>query len=141
MFLLNQLGIANRPERVQAFESVLELPRSIGHFVRVPKQQEMPPGPLAVLRIDEQLLRLGLATEEELRPQPVEEDQGPRRTFDEDRVWVLTLADKLRRLFDYEFPNVRDLRTSPVWAAGEFWNSTATSTTTSPARGCKSRRG
>ena len=36
------------------------------------------------------------------------------------RAWVLTLADKLRRLFDYDFPNVRDLRTSPVWAAGEL---------------------
>jgi hypothetical protein len=120
VFLLNQLGIANREERVQAFESVLELPRSIGHFVRVPKQQEMPPGPLAVLRLDEQLLRLGLATEEELRPQPEQEDRGPRHTFDEDRVWVLALADKLRRLFDYDFPNVRDLRTSPVWAAGEL---------------------
>ena len=120
IFLINQLGIANREERVQAFESVLELPRSIGHFVRVPKQNEMPPGPLATLRLDEQLLRLGLATEEELRPQPENEDAGPRRTFDEDRKWILTLADKLRRLFDYDFPNVRDLRTSPVWAAGEL---------------------
>jgi superfamily II DNA/RNA helicase len=120
VFLLGQLGIANREERVQAFESVLELPRSIGHFVRVPKQNEMPPGPLSVLRLDEQLLRLGLATEEELRPQPEQEDHGPRRIFDEDRVWILTLADKLRRLFDYDFPNVRDLRTSPVWAAGEL---------------------
>ena len=73
-----------------------------------------------MLRLDEQLLRLGLATEEELRPQPEQEDHGPRRIFDEDRVWILTLADKLRRLFDYDFPNVRDLRTSPVWAAGEL---------------------
>ena len=33
---------------------------------------------------------------------------------------MLTLADKLRRLFDYEVPGVHDLRTSPVWAAGEL---------------------
>jgi hypothetical protein len=33
---------------------------------------------------------------------------------------VLTFADKLRKLFDYDFPNVRDLRTYPVWAAGEL---------------------
>ena len=42
-----------------------------------------------------------------------------RTTFDEDPVYVLTLAQKLRRLFDYEFPGVHDLRTSSVWAAGE----------------------
>ena len=33
---------------------------------------------------------------------------------------MLTLADKLRRLFDYDFAGVKDLRTSPVWAAGEL---------------------
>ena len=35
-------------------------------------------------------------------------------------MWVLTLADKLRRLFDYDFPGVHDVRTAPVWAAGEL---------------------
>ena len=33
---------------------------------------------------------------------------------------MLTLAEKLRRLFDYDFPGVHDLRTQPVWAAGEL---------------------
>ena len=36
MYLIRELGIANRAERVQAMESVLELPGSVGHFVRVP---------------------------------------------------------------------------------------------------------
>jgi superfamily II DNA/RNA helicase len=120
VYLVGQLGIANREERIQAFESVLELPRSIGHFVRVPKQNELPPGPLATLRLDEQLLRLGLVTPDELAPVPEEESSGPRHTYDEDRKWILTLAEKLRKLFDYEFPNVHDLRTNAVWAAGEL---------------------
>ena len=51
VFLVNHLGIADRNERIQAMESVLELPRSMGHFVRVPRQNEMPPGPLATLRL------------------------------------------------------------------------------------------
>ncbi len=38
---------ANREERIQAMESVLELPRSVGRFVRVPNHDELPPGPLA----------------------------------------------------------------------------------------------
>jgi len=121
VFLVNQLGIADRAERIQAMESVLELPRSVGHCVRVPRQDELPRGPLAVMRLDEQLLRLGLATADELvyMPPTEEDDQRPR-SFDEEKKWVLTLAEKLRRLFDYDFPSVYDLRTNPVWAAGEL---------------------
>ena len=78
VFLVNQLGIADRAERIQAMESVLELPRSIGRYVRVPRHDELPPGPLATTRLDEQLLRLGLVTAEELRESPQEEDRGPR---------------------------------------------------------------
>ncbi len=33
---------------------------------------------------------------------------------------MLTLAEKLRRLFDYDFPGVRDLFIVPAWAAGEI---------------------
>ncbi len=122
IFLVNQLGIADRNERIQAMESVLELPGSVGHFVRVPRQDELPPGPLATLRLDPHLLQLGLVTPEELSPNArQEEDDGDRRRFDDgERKWVLTLGEKLRRLFDYDFPGVHDLRTSSVWAAGEL---------------------
>ncbi|MEN6405687.1 MAG: DEAD/DEAH box helicase [Thermoguttaceae bacterium] len=122
VFLVNQLGIADRNERIQAMESVLELPRSVGRFVRVPRQDELPPGPLAAGRLDAQLLQLGLVTPEELSPanRDPEEDRRHRTFDDEERTWVLTLAEKLRRLFDYDFPGVHDLRTAPVWAAGEL---------------------
>jgi len=119
LFLANQLGIASRSERLQALESVLELPRSMGPAVRVPKQKDLPPGPLATLRLDEQLLRLGLATPDQLVESAEEEDRGRRRTFDEERARVLTLAEKLRLLFDYDFPGVHDVYTTPAWAAGE----------------------
>lgn len=120
VFLMNQLGLADRRERVQAMESVLELPRSIGRFVRVPDQSELPPGPLATERLDPLLLQLGLATQEELVPQPAD-DEGPRRrhSYEEEPVRVLALADKLRRLFDHDFGHVHGLWTWPVWAAGE----------------------
>jgi hypothetical protein len=95
----------------------------VGHFVRVPRQDEMPPGPLATLRLDAQLLQLGLATPEELSPNARSDEQDPdRRRLDDDgeRKWILTVAEKLRRLFDYDYAGVQDLRTSPVWAAGEL---------------------
>ncbi len=118
MFLINQLGIANREERIQAMESVLELPSSVAHYVRVPRQHDLPPGPLATGRLDEQLLRFGLASADELTEQPRDEDER-NRMFAEERKWVLTLADKLRLLFQYDFPGVRDVRIVPAWAAGE----------------------
>jgi hypothetical protein len=119
VFLVEQLGIADRAERIQALESVLELPGSVAHFVRVPRQDQLPPGPLAKTRLDEQLLTLGLATQDELVPSQEERDPNRFRSFDDEPVFVLNLADKLRRLFDFDFPDVHDLRTTPVWAAGE----------------------
>jgi len=119
IFLVNQLGIANREERIQAMESVMELPGSVARFVRVPRHDELPPGPLATTRLDDQLLRLGLATQDQIVAPPRTEGFQPRHTYDEDRVWVLTLAEKLRLQFDYDFPGVHDVRTSPAWAAGE----------------------
>ena len=119
VFLVNQLGIANREERIQAMESVLELPRSVGRYVRVPDHDELPPGPLATTRLDDQLLRLGLVTADQLAAPPKTERDDRRRMFAEERVWVLTLAEKLRLQFDYDFPGVHDVYTQPVWAAGE----------------------
>ncbi len=119
IFLVNQLGIANREERIQAMESVLELPGSVGRFVRVPRHDELPQGPLALSRLNGQLLRLGLVSAEQIVAAPKDEEPGPRQMFEEDRVWVLTLAEKLRLQFDYDFPGVHDVRTQPVWAAGE----------------------
>ena len=120
VFLINQLGIADQAERIQALESVLELPGSVGHFVRVPKQHDLPPGPLATTRLDPLLLHLGLATAEELAESAVPEDPPPGRVYEEDRKWVLTLAEKLRKLFDYDFPRVHGVHVQPAWAAGEL---------------------
>ena len=119
VFMVNQLGIASREERIQAMESALDLPGSVGRFVRVPGHDELPQGPLATMRLNDQLLRLGLATAEQIVSSPSDENDGPRRIYDDDRVWVLTLAEKLRLQFDYDFPGVHDVRTHPVWAAGE----------------------
>jgi hypothetical protein len=124
VFLLNHLGVADRAERIQAIESILEMPGSVARFVRVPKQDELPPGPLATTRLDFQLLKLGLVTLEQLGAAEEDEEDNKRRQgdgiFEEERVWVLTLAEKLRILFDHDFPGAGDVRIVPVWAAGEL---------------------
>ena len=121
MYLVKQLGIASREERLQALESVLEMPGSVARLVRVPKIEEMPPGPLATTRLDPELLAQGLATPEQLGAAAAddEEEKDQRREMFAERVFVLTLAEKLRLLFDASFPGVHSLVTTPVWAAGE----------------------
>lgn len=124
VFLINHLGIADQVERVQAMESVLEMPGSVARSVRVPFPEDLPPGPLATTRLDVELLRLGLATLEELGQATGEEEDEPqdrrRAFFEEEPVRVLTLAEKLRRWFDHDFPGVHGVFTTPVWAAGEL---------------------
>jgi hypothetical protein len=115
VFLVNQLGIADQTERLLALESLLELPRSIGPAIRVPLPDRLPPGPLATERLDPQLLKLGLATADELVLRAPEE----RPDYGDVFVPPLTLADKLLRLFQHDFPGVHDVRIRPVWVAGE----------------------
>ena len=125
LFLLKHLGIADRAERLQIFESLLELPLSIGPNVRVPKQDVLPNGPLSTERLDPMLLTMGLATADELVQKTEEEEEAEReqrRHFGgwlEERTYVIPLAEKLRRLFEYEYPKV-DIRVFPVWSAGEI---------------------
>jgi hypothetical protein len=112
-FLINELGIADRDERIQAMESVLEVPRPVLRYLRVP--HDLAPGPLAMTRLDPELIRRGLI----LAPVPPPEDD---EEADEEERWERppTVAEKLRLLFDARFPEVTDLNTQSVWCAGEL---------------------
>ncbi len=117
VFLINHLGIASRAERLQAMESTLELPGSVARNVRIPRPPFLAPGPLETTRLNEQLLRLGLVTADELQPSDEE-----KRVYDPDHPPPppLNLPRKLQMLFDYDFPDVEGLRIQPVWVAGEL---------------------
>ncbi|HMP78789.1 MAG TPA: DEAD/DEAH box helicase [Pirellulaceae bacterium] len=121
LYLVDQLGVADTHERIQAFESLLKIPGSVGPAIDLPSAEELPDGPLATERLNPQLLTLGLATAEELA--------GPAPDEDRREWWArhpdlpprpLPLAYKLQRLFQYEYPGVDDLRVWPVWVAGEL---------------------
>jgi superfamily II DNA/RNA helicase len=121
VYLVNQLGIADRNEKIQAFESVLEMPGTAARLARVPWYEDMPAGPLATLRLDQELLQLGLATALQLgAPMSFEEKEEQRSLPYEERIKIYTLAEKLRLLFDAQFPDVHTLYTTPVWAVGEL---------------------
>jgi superfamily II DNA/RNA helicase len=113
-FLMDHLGIADRLERIQAFESVLGLPRPVLKYVRVPF--DLPTGPLASTRLDEELIRRGLM----VAPRSPDDDEDEPLDRDEFPPRPPFLAEKLRLLFDAQFPEVDDVETQAVWAAGEL---------------------
>jgi hypothetical protein len=112
-FLLEQLGRADFAERLQALESVLELPGPVLKFVRVPR--DFPPGPLATTWLDQELLRRGLIA----APRGADDEEEPDHREEEfDRS--PSLAEKLWLLFEARFPEAADLKVQSVWAAGEL---------------------
>ncbi|MBL8794513.1 MAG: DEAD/DEAH box helicase [Planctomycetia bacterium] len=116
-FLVNQLGIADRDERIQALESVLEMPRPLLKYVRVPFPDQLPPGPLATTRLDNELIQRGLM----LAPvPPSEDDEEEEDDWRKEEVRPPTVAEKLRLYFDALYPDVDDVNTQAVWAAGEL---------------------
>jgi len=118
MFLLDHLGLADRAEKIQLLESVLEVPGSLLSQVRVPWPSELPPGPLARYRLDPELMRRGLITQRELDPSSVEPELD---AFGKPiRVFPVPLGDRMRRLFDSEYHSVQDLRTRSVWIVGDL---------------------
>ncbi len=117
-YLLDHLGIADKAERIQLLESVLEVPGSMIRDVRVPGPEELPPGPLALHRIDPELMGRGLISQAELDPDSVEPELD--NFGREIRVWSVPLGDKMRRLFDSDYPHVNDLRTRSAWIVGQL---------------------
>ncbi len=118
-FLVDVLGVANREERLQALESVLEFPRSMIAQVRVPGPDVMPPGPLARGWLDEEIIRRGLATVDDLYPKSFDEEDDPQRKFGgPQRRFPIPLAEKLRMVFDSEFPGI-SISMTPVWIVGD----------------------
>jgi superfamily II DNA/RNA helicase len=119
-FLVDHLGIASPEERLQALESVLELPRPLLKFVRVPRG--LPPGPLERERLDPELIRRGLitapieeTTDSEDRPGP-----PPQTAFAPWEERPPLFAEKLRLYFEATHPDVTDVQVEAVWSAGEL---------------------
>jgi hypothetical protein len=116
-YLIELLGVANREERIQLLESVLELPRPLLKYVRVP--YDMSPGPLQTEKLDPELIQRGLLVAKPPKVEGEEEEEEEWVPWDE-RPPVF--AEKARLLFDAKHPDVGDFVTQGVWAAGEVLN-------------------
>lgn len=135
LYMIDLLQHANEAERIQALESVLELPPNISKLVTPPDPDVLPFGPLAVDILHPRLLERGLAVPSELLGQWHEEEEPDLEKLASDtggssRTWndrfqpppprPLALAEKIRRLFNSDFPRVQDVYTRGVWVIGEL---------------------
>ncbi len=115
-FLMETLGKASWEERVQAFESVLEMPRPLLKFVR-PKG--VAPGPLETEKVRVALEQAGLLA---ALPAPGEDDDddGGFVPWDERPPPEPWFAEKLKMYFELQRPETTDLEVFSAWAAGEL---------------------
>jgi superfamily II DNA/RNA helicase len=114
VYLMDYLGAADRAERLQLMESLLELPRPLLRYVRVPWPDRLAPGPLAAL-IDPELVQRGLMAAPKHQSDDEEEDD-----FEDNRDFPLSLAEKMWLLFEAKYPEVADFEVQSVWSAGEL---------------------
>ncbi|MEM7626057.1 MAG: DEAD/DEAH box helicase [Planctomycetota bacterium] len=117
VFLLDYLGQAEPHERIQIFESLLEMPGSVARSVRVPWPQDLPPGSMTLEILDPEVLRNGLFTHDEMYPPPPHEQDRP---FGEPPKFPITLGEKLYTLFHNKVPNPGSFCVTPVWVAGDL---------------------
>lgn len=114
VFLMDYMAVASRGERLQLMESLLELPKPLLRYVRVPWPDKMPNGPLGN-QIDPELVQRGLMAAP--RDPSTDDDE---EDFQEEEEFPLSLAEKIKLLFEVKYPEVADINIQGVWAAGEL---------------------
>jgi superfamily II DNA/RNA helicase len=112
IFLAEQMHRASYEERLQLLESVLDMPSSVAVMVRVPLPEVMPAGPLATDYLNPRLLSLGLVTPQELTGYF---DEVERR-----KVYPLPLGDRMRMLFQHDYPGVGTIAQRSIWCVGDL---------------------
>ncbi len=115
MYLMKHLARADDNELMQILESFLEMPGTVARHLRVPRPEELPPGPLATEVLDPALLQRGLATQDDLYPPADQSDIPP-----ELRKYPIPVAQKMRMLFESEIDHAGGLFITPVWAIGDL---------------------
>ena len=117
-FIADLIATADPLERIAILESTLQIPGTVARHVRMPDAEELPPGTLTREVLDVSLLQHGLATPAELG-QLTDEDEDAYVPF-EQRVWPLTIGEKVLRWFRHHYPRVDDAQVTSCWVVGRL---------------------
>ncbi len=116
-FLAGELTYSNFEEKLQALESVLDMPPQVCRAARVPEYIQ--PGPLQKSRLEPMLVALGIAVAATQRP---EREDGIRSLEDEwaeeDEQRPPTFPEMLKLLFDSRLTSPEEVRVQPKWILG-----------------------
>ncbi|MCA8989678.1 MAG: DUF3516 domain-containing protein, partial [Planctomycetaceae bacterium] len=113
-YLLDLLGKADEFEQVQLLESVLEVPGSVLRDVRVPRDF-LVSGELARTEVDQRLIESGIVPAHRIWNEPPADMED---IFYED--YPPTIAEKVRSIFQLDYPHVHSFRITPVWIVGDL---------------------
>ncbi|HEV7299527.1 MAG TPA: DEAD/DEAH box helicase [Tepidisphaeraceae bacterium] len=117
LFLMDYVAKADDRELIQILESLLEMPGSVAKSLRVPRPDDLPPGPLTLEVIDPAVVTRGLAAHEDLYPPPPHEQEDVPPEL---RKYPIPLAQKVRMIFEADVDHAGGLFVTPVWAAGDL---------------------
>lgn len=113
-FLLEHLGQASEEEQLQILESTLETPRSVAKDVRIPFEH-LVSGQLARESLDSELIARGVLPSHRIWTEmPVDPFEFPFEDFPP------PVAEKMRMLFQSDFPAVHSLSIMPVWIVADL---------------------
>ncbi|MCA8984823.1 MAG: DEAD/DEAH box helicase [Planctomycetaceae bacterium] len=113
-FLLEHLGQADEAEQLQILESTLEVPGSVARDVRIPFDY-LVSGHLARTTLDRELIARGLLPSHRIWTEvPADPFENPFEDFPP------PVAEKMRMLFQSEYPGVHSLPMMPVWIAADL---------------------
>lgn len=118
-FLSRQLVRSSFEEKIQALESVLQLPPAIERLLRLP---ELEPGPMQTQELEPKLIKMGLVI---ARPEGgiAAVREGERDDFleEEESAQPLSFPEMLKMLFDARLVTPEAVYVQPKWvAAGLF---------------------
>jgi superfamily II DNA/RNA helicase len=115
-FLCRELNYANLDEKIQALESVLQMPFPIARRLKL---EDVPPGPLQKQRLEPMMISMGV----KLAEPEQDEDEAPPSTglfWDdvEEEERPPTFPEMLKILYDNKLETPEDIWVQPKWAAG-----------------------
>ncbi len=120
-FLVEQLLRGSFDEKVQALESVLQIPTAIERKVRLDERE---PGPAQEQVVQPQLIHRGLVIVDPEEGVKAVNDDRMVDYWDDDENWVppLSFPEMLKMLFDARLETPEDIWVQPKWISGGIFD-------------------
>lgn len=111
-FIAEQLARSSYEEKIQALESVLEIPPTIERKLRIP---DLPPGPLQKEVLEPMLIALGITV---AQPEQADDEEDGWFEDEEEQPRPPSFPEMLKLAFESKLTNPEPVFVQPKWVAG-----------------------